>query len=166
MSEVRFRQASPGDAAGVLAVKRAAIRELAGWHYDAEQIDAWAPDGDALPDFETALESDRFVIMLAERPTGETVGYGVLNVPDGRIDAAYVDPDHTGSGIATSLVRQLETTARLSDVDELTIVASRNARTFYESLGYVTVDTITRKIEGVGIEFAEMRRSLAGGDGN
>ncbi|MHB9288134.1 N-acetyltransferase family protein [Halobacteriales archaeon Cl-PHB] len=160
MAGVRFRQAAPGDAAGVLTVKRAAIRELAGWHYDADQIDAWAPDDDALPAFETALESDRYVVLLAERPGGTTLGYGVLNVPADRIDAAFVHPDHTGDGIATSLVGQLETTARLSDVTELSLVASRNARKFYESLGYVTVDDVTREIAGVPVEFAVMRRSL------
>jgi ribosomal protein S18 acetylase RimI-like enzyme len=159
MPRLQFRQATPDDAAAVLAVKRAAIRELTGDHYADAQVDAWAPDDDALPSFEAAIESDRFTVLLAETD-GETVGYGVLNGAAGRIDAAYVHPDHARDGIATSLVGQLETRAGMRDIDELDVVASLNAVPFYESLGYWRLDTEPRDIGGVDVDFTVMRKRL------
>ena len=161
MSAVQFRQATPGDAAAVLAVKRAAIREVAGFHYSDEQIAAWAPDEDGLADFERAIDSDRFTVLLAEAD-GETAGYGVLNADAGRIEAAYVHPDHGGEGIGSSLVGQLETRAEMRDVDRLDVVAALNATGFYESLGYWHLDTEVRAIDGVDVEFAIMARHLDG----
>lgn len=159
MVDRRFRVAGPADAAAILAVKRAAIGDLAGTQYTDEQLAAWAPDVDGLSDFESAVESDQFTILLAEI-RDETVGYGVLNGPEERIDAVYVHPEYARGGIASSLVRQLEMRARMQNIEELTIVASLNARPFYESLGYSTVRTKVRTIDGVDIEFAVMHRRL------
>lgn len=159
MVNLQFRLATPADAGAILAVKRAAIRELAGQQYSDEQLDAWAPDVAALSDFETAVESDRFTVLLAEL-NDEIAGYGVLNGPEERIDAAYVHPEHSRRGIATSLVQQLEMRARMRDIEELTIVASMNARPFYEALGYWRVGTTVKSIDGVDIEFAVMRKRL------
>ncbi len=159
MTDVQFRQATADDAPDVLAIKRAAIRELAGWEYDADQLDAWAPDDSALSSFEAAIDSDRFTVLLAETD-GDLAGYGVLNGLESRIDAAYVHPDHSRHGIATSLVGQLEMRARMRGIHELAVVASLNATAFYESLGYRQVDTETRSIDDVDIEFAEMSKRL------
>jgi putative acetyltransferase len=148
------------DADAILAVKREAISALAGTQYTDEQLAAWAPDDDALSDFESAVESDQFTVLLAE-VRDEIAGYGVLNGPEARIDAVYVRPEYARRGIASSLVGQLEMRARMQGIEELSIVASLNARPFYESLGYRSVGTKTRRIDGVDIEFAVMRRRLA-----
>lgn len=159
MVDRRFRVAGPADAGAILAVKRAAISDIAGTQYTDEQLAAWAPDDDALTDFESAVESDHFTVLLAEI-RDETVGYGVLNGPEERIDAVYVHPAYARGGIASSLVRQLEMRARMQRIEELSIVASLNARPFYESLGYRNVGTKVRAIDGVDIEFAVMHRRL------
>ena len=159
MADLRFRLAAPPDASAILALKRAAIRELAETDYTDAQLDAWAPDDDALDVFETAMESDRFTVLLAELD-GETAGYGVLNGPEARIDAAYVHPEYTRGGIATSLVQQLEMRARMRGIGELTVVASLTARPFYESLGYWDFGTKTRSVGGVDIDFVVMCKRL------
>jgi GNAT superfamily N-acetyltransferase len=159
MADLQFRVADPTDAGAILALKRVAIRELVGADYTDRQRAAWAPDDDALPAFETALRSDRFTVLLAERD-GTIVGYGVLNGPAARIDAVYVHPEYARDGIATSLVRQLEMRARMRGIRELTIVASLTARPFYESLGYWKFDTTTRSVDGVDIEFIVLHKRL------
>ena len=90
--------------------------------------------------------------------------YGVLNADAGRIDALYVRPDYSGEGIATSLVGQLESRARMYDLDRLEIVSSLNAKSFYEGLNYWQFDTKTRTIEGVELPFAIMIKHLDTGD--
>jgi putative acetyltransferase len=161
MMSVSFRVAKPEDAPAVLDLKRAAIRDLAGWHYSAEAVDAWAPSEDALPAFEGAIDSEQFTVLLAEMD-GDLAGYGVLNGAGGRIDAAFVHPDYGQQGIATSLVGQLESRAEMRDIEELEIVASLNARSFYENLGYWHFGTQEREIDGVEIEFAVMHKRLNG----
>lgn len=157
MGSVRFRQARPEDAQAILDIKQAAIGSIETGQYTSEELSAWQPDDDALEDFERAIESDLFIILLAEKGD-EPAAYGVLNTDEHRIDAVFVHPDHMGEGIAGSLVRQFETRARMVALPELKIVASMNAKSFYESLDYWDFGTQTRSIDGQEIEFAIMRK--------
>ena len=112
-----------------------------------------------MSDFERAIDSDVFDVLLA-RVDGEDVAYGVLNADAARIDALYVRPDYSGEGIATSLVGQLESRARMYDLDRLEIVSSLNVKSFYERLDYWQFDTKTRTIKGVELPFAIMVKHL------
>lgn len=159
MGWVCFRQATVADAGTLLAIKRAAIGGIDNGVYDQSQIDAWQPAADATADFGRAIDSETFDVILAV--AAETsAAYGVLNASAGRIDAVYVRPQFQGEGIATSLVRQLESRARMHGVDELTIVSSLNARSFYEGLDYWDFGSETRQIDGVELEFSIMRKHL------
>jgi GNAT superfamily N-acetyltransferase len=159
MEAVQFRQATPSDAQTLWWIKHAAIDSIENDAYTDEQLRAWKPTGEDVSDFKRALESETFDIILAELED-EDVGYGVLNVDDGRIDALFVHPDHMGQGIATSLMGQLETRAQMHDIEELEIVSSLNAKSFYESLDYWDFGTKVRDIGGTDVEFAIMRKRL------
>lgn len=159
MGTIRFRQAKPWDASAIVGIKRAAIDSIEADEYTDEQLTAWRPDDDAVSDFERAIRSDIFDVLLAE-VTDELAAYGVLNVRDSRIDAVFVRPTYTGQGIASSLVRQFETRAQMHGLTELDIVASMNARPFYQSLDYWDFGTKTRNINDVELEFAVMRKVL------
>lgn len=156
---VQFRQATTSDAQTLWWTKNAAIDSIDTDAYTAAQLSAWKPDGEAIEDFEQAIESDRFDAVIAE-VDGEDVGYGVLNVDTGRIDALFVHPDYMNQGIATSLVSQLESRARMHDISEVEIVSSLNAKPFYEKLEYWDFGRKTRSIDGCDIEFAIMRKHL------
>ncbi|AQL42717.1 hypothetical protein BV210_08330 [Halorientalis sp. IM1011] len=160
MSDVRFRRAESEDAEEILSIKRAAIEDLEHWQYSPEQVDAWKPKDSYLDTFEEAIDDDRFVVHVGERD-GRIVGYGALNVPDERIDAVYVHPDHHGHGVATALVKQLELSAQFQGIEKLDIVAARNAVPFYESVGYWRLDDEVTTIEDVSVEFVRMRKHVA-----
>jgi putative acetyltransferase len=163
MGRVRFRHARPADAERLLAIKQAAIDAIEGEAYTDEQLSAWQPDDGAVEDFRGAVESGQFELLLAERE--ETiVAYGGLNAPKNRIDAIYVHPEYSGEGIATSLVRQFESRARMGGVPELKIVSSLNARSFYESLGYWDFGRTTEEICGTDVQFAIMRKVFQFGE--
>ncbi|WP_193767603.1 GNAT family N-acetyltransferase [Halorientalis pallida] len=159
MSDVRFRRARPDDAEEILAIKRAAIEDLEHWQYSPEQVDAWKPKDSYLDTFEEAIDDDRFIVHVGERD-GDIVGYGALNVPDDRIDAVYVHPDHHGHGVATALVKQLELSAQFQGIETIDIVAARNAVPFYESVGYWQLDDEVTTIEDVDVVFVRMRKHL------
>jgi GNAT superfamily N-acetyltransferase len=162
MVGIQFREATVDDAGTLLAIKRAAIGGIEAGVYGDAQLDAWQPDPDAVSDFERALGSDTFDVVLAQ-VDGTDVAYGVLNAAAGRIDAVFVHPEYSGRGIATSLVRQLESRARMHDVEELTIVSSLNAKSFYQRLDYWDFGTERRRISGIEIEFAIMHKQLGSG---
>jgi len=161
MKSVQFRQADPDDGETLFWIKHAAINGIDSDDYTDAQLDAWKPDGEAVSDFGRAVDSDTFdVIMAVLDEDDEEVGYGVLNIPDERIDAIYVDPEHSRQGIASSLVTQLESRARMHGIDELKIVSSLNAKSFYEGLDYWDFGSKTRAIDGVDVEFAIMHKQL------
>lgn len=160
MADVSFRRATPEDAHAVLAVKRAAIEELEHWQYTSDQVEVWAPKESYVDTFAEAIRDDRFVVRVAERGD-EIVGYSTLTVPDERVDALYVHPDHQRLGIATSLLRHAEMNARFRGIDELDVVSARNAVSFYRSVGYWELDEEVATIEDVDVEFVRMRKTLA-----
>lgn len=163
MGNLRFRQATPADAETILAIKRAAIESIDSGEYTEEQLAAWRPDEDALEDFERAIESDLFTILLAEKDD-EPAAYGGLNTNEERIDAIYVHPEYMGEGIAHSLVRQFEIRSKMVGLEELKIMSSLNAKGFYETLGYWPFGRKVRSINGHDIEFAVMRKTFDFGD--
>lgn len=164
MDSLRFRQARSADADTILAIKRAAIDSIDSGEYTQEELAAWRPDDDALEDFERAIESEIFTILVAEKDERVTA-YGGLNTNEKRIDAIFVHPEYMGEGIAESLVRQFETRAKMVGLQELKIMASLNAKGFYESLGYWDFGTKMRSINDHEIEFAVMRKMFEFQDG-
>ncbi|MXR50569.1 GNAT family N-acetyltransferase [Halovenus sp. WSH3] len=161
MDGVRLRSAEPADASTVLAIKQAAIDGIDSPAYTDAQIAAWRPDDDVTADFRRAIRSDRFETLLAEID-GVAAGYAVLNAERDRIDAVFVRPEFAGGGVASSLVSQLESRARVRGATALTLVSSLNAGPFYESLQYRESGRQTRSIDGTEVEFAVMRKSLDG----
>lgn len=159
MGAVRFREAEPSDARTLRRTKHAAIDSIRTDEYSDDQRRAWRPGGEAVSDFRRAIDSERFEVLVAET-NDETAGYGVLNRPAERIDAVFIHPDHDRQGIATSLVKQLESRARMDGIDSVTLVSSLNAESFYHQLGYRTVRTDTRSIGGLDIEFVVMETEL------
>jgi putative acetyltransferase len=77
----------------------------------------------------------------------------------------YVDPNFAGEGVGSSLLETLETTARENDLESLGLLASVNARGFYEHHGYEFVAETTfqfgEDVEGPAVE---MRKELGGGN--
>ncbi|QCC50992.1 GNAT family N-acetyltransferase [Halapricum salinum] len=160
MPDVSVRTAKPGDAEAVLEVKRAAIEELAARAYTPVELEAWAPDDDAIEEYRSAMSADQFQILVAE--DDDTIaGYGVLNAEQSRVEALFVRPFWARLGIATRLLRQLEMSAAFDGCETLSVVSSLNAVGFYEALGYDRVEQRSRTIDGVDIEFTLLEKDLS-----
>jgi putative acetyltransferase len=158
-----FRLAAAGD---FPAVKRLHVRSsegLAAHDLDARQLAAGAALTET-PEYEADLA--RSNLKLAIGPSGEIVASaGWIAAADrpatGRIRKVYVDPAFARRGIASFLVRDAETRAGAAGCRHFVVRASRNAVPFYESLGYVALETGTMPAPG-GVElpvvFMEKRR--------
>jgi len=159
MPDVSVRTARPDDAEAVLEVKRAAIEELAARAYTPAELEAWAPDDDAVAEYRSAMSAEQFQILVAD-DDGTIAGYGVLNAEQSRVEALFVRPFWTRSGIGTRLLGQLEMSAAFDGCAQLAVVSSLNAVPFYETLGYDRIEQRSRTIDGVDIEFILLRKDL------
>jgi len=151
------RKALPADLHPLWELRTRAIRATCAPHYPAAIIDAWcaAPPPDKLP---ALLEAGG---ALVEEEDGQALGFAILNLQTGELDAAFVDPAHQGRGIARRLLAALDEMARAHGFHRLFLSSSLNAVPVYERAGYVA---LRREIyphrSGIGLESVYMEKTL------
>ncbi|WP_248515669.1 GNAT family N-acetyltransferase [Salinarchaeum laminariae] len=165
---MNVRPTTAADREAIIDVHERSVYELAGEHYREAVLDAWTDlsqgddsDGEATED-DVQPENGRRYVAEVE---GRVVGFSdvrfdppeYLEEPvDGGVRAVYVDPDVAGEGVGSSLLATLETTARENGLGSLGLLASLNARGFYEHHGYEIVAETTfqygEDIEGPAVE--------------
>jgi putative acetyltransferase len=165
-----IRDATPAVARRLLDLHVASIRAFGPDVYDDEQVAAWAErDGPEYPIDEAGQR-----VVVAERTPGgdrtttgepagenELAGFSHLAVPESEVQAVYVHPEHARQGVGWTILDRLEALAREAGLDELELLASRNAVGFYERAGYESVERVVHETTG-GVELGciEMRRHL------
>lgn len=153
---VVVREATPADAASLFEVHTAAIRGLAGTHYDERELAAWSNvDGPAC----YPVGDDDQLLLVAESG-GMVVGFGQLDLTAAEIGALYVHPDAARRGVGSTLLDHLETAAAARGESELLVPAALNAVGFYESTGYDVVERTTVKTGGVELAVVMMCKEL------
>ena len=135
MASFTFRHARSSDAPLVWAVRTDAIRSTCSSHYPKEIIDSWSTT--AMPDtFGSVLEKEQFVVAELN---GEIVGFAGLKTEAREVDAVFVSPSISGTGLGWQLLKQVETQARKLGFKTITLHASLNAVLFYLRSGYSEV---------------------------
>jgi putative acetyltransferase len=142
---IRIRAYAPSDLDALIALFRNAARATAPRHYSQAQVMAWAPDD---------IDRDSWISRCAGRPTwiaerdGVPVGF-VEILPSGHIDMLYTQPLCQGMGVASALLRRVETAARKQGLPRLFTEASVTARPFFERRGFrvIAAQTVTRRGE-------------------
>jgi len=76
---------------------------------------------------------------IAAEDEGGLVGYAMVDLELGEVDAVFVDPAHQGRGVGRRLLRALEEMAAAHGFGHLFLTASLNAVPFYRSAGYEPV---------------------------
>lgn len=96
--------------------------------------------------------------VVLER-AGWAIGTGTLAGDE--IKRVFVDPVAQRQGAGRRIVQYLEEKARLSGVATVRLDASLPSKTFYDKLGYVTVERTFLLLEnGQRLDFFRMQRSL------
>lgn len=114
--------------------------------------DETASTHDLMPTVLVLLEDDQPIGMVAI----------CLDDLDGRpelnpwLAGLYVEPAHRGKGHALRLMHELETLARKSEIDRLTLYTA-SAAGLYEKAGWMTIETFKKN----GKEFQIMRKELS-----
>lgn len=152
------RPATQADLSTLWELRTRAVRAGCSDHYPAAVIDIWcaAPAPASLP-----LLVQAGGAVVAEE-SGRIVGYAVLNLDTGEINAAFVEPSQQRRGIALQLLLQLESMARERDLARLFLSASINAVPFYERAGFLSVrEELYRHRCGIDLESVFMEKQLA-----
>jgi putative acetyltransferase len=127
-----IRRYSPNDLAGLVALFRDTVRRINARDYSDQQVMAWAPDIIDLQQWIRRFENK--AVRVADLD-GTPVGF-VEIARDGQIDMLYVHADHQGQGIASALMRTVETWAQTRGLQRLFTEATITARPFFERRGF------------------------------
>lgn len=79
--------------------------------------------------------------------TGSLTNYGNSETPSYYGTAIFVAPEFQKKGIGRQIMQKVEAKAVEMGAGKITVRAARNARIFYENLGYVYKDGITTQDE-------------------
>jgi putative acetyltransferase len=129
--DIRLRRYVTEDLDAVIEVFQRAIREVAFRDYYPAQIAAWS-----------AVDRDAWEPHRLTRPAWVAVhgarvaGFTDLEA-DGHLDMMFVHPDYQGIGVASLLLRQVETAAISQGLERIFTEASKTARPFFARRGFV-----------------------------
>lgn len=99
-----------------------------------------------------------YTILLLQ--DSRTVGTGTI--VDDEVMRVFVDPAFQRCGCGRLIMRRLEERAVSNSIDVVKLDASLPAKTFYDALGYVTVEQAFREVgNGKRLDFYRMEKALA-----
>lgn len=155
---MQIRSFRPGDAAELARIFYDSVHRVAGRHYSAEQVRAWAPE---VPDPEEFLKrgGDGRLLLVAADEADRPIAYGDVEA-DGHIDHLYCRPDAAGTGVASALYDRLEAAAGGRGIGRLFVEASEPARRFFLRKGFVVLRRRNLKLGAVAIHNFAMEKRL------
>ena len=154
---IAFRQARLGDIALLWELRTRAVAHNCPGHYTPDVLAAWL----ASPPPASLARHIEHGGGLVAVDDGTIVGYAVLDLLTGEVDAAFVEPACQGRGIGRVLLDTLEANARAGGIERLYLSASLNALPFYERAGFVALrEALYPHRSGVGIASVFMEKVL------
>ncbi len=96
--------------------------------YSQEQVDAWAPGGTDLEQWNRSFQGRCCAVAVED---GVVVGFGDID-ETGYLDRLFVHKDYQGRGAATAILRRLEQAVPGEIVSHVSITA----RPFFEKRGF------------------------------
>ncbi|MDQ0506484.1 GNAT family N-acetyltransferase [Xanthobacter agilis] len=158
-ARVSLRPFLPADAPALAALFRAAIEELTGDDYDADQQEAWAAAADDEEAFGARLAG---LLTLVALRSGAPVGFLALK-DDSHIDLLYVHPEAVETGVAATLCAAAEALAHGRGAKAVTVDASDTALGFFLHRGYQPERRNTVSLGGEWLSNTTLRKVLGEG---
>lgn len=144
---MKIRKYKKSDCAEIYKLFFETVHSVNALDYSADEINAWAPaDMDQLA-WRDSLASNH---ALVAEENGEILGFGDIT-SDGYLDRLYVHKDHQRNGIASLILKELETHATSNGISRIEIHSSKTAQPFFLSKGYVVLRENIVKRKGVNL---------------
>lgn len=153
---MKLRMYRTEDTKSLVDLFTASVHGLADKHYDAGQLDAWAPRPGNLETWQARLAKLR---TLVAEEGGAYLGF-ISYEPDGHIDLLYTAPDVARRGVATALLANAaDRLVADGAVSELYTEASLVAAPFFTRHGFeITEERFVERRGQVLKQFAMRRR--------
>ena len=153
----RIRPATESDAEEIFRVHSDSIRVLCSSRYGPEEIEAWIAVRSPAS-YRVALASRELFVALWQ---DEIVGFGQLDPEKAEVEACYVAPAATGSGIGAALLSTMEGAARRRGHSLVRLNSTLNAEGFYARRGYRRLGAATHRVSGrVDLACVRMEKDL------
>jgi putative acetyltransferase len=146
------------DAATLIELFRASVKEIGGRYYSPLQTAVWAAAAPDVSCFERRMAQNR-TFLVAEDFSG-ILAYGDLE-QSGHLDHLYCRPDVVGKGVASALYNRLEQAAKDQGIPYIYVDASEAAIQFFKYKGFLVRSRQESAIDGVTIHNYRMLKWLA-----
>lgn len=153
-----LRAAMLADIEAMWALRTRAVRHSCAAHYAPEVIGPWSAA--PLPGSYPGLVDSGGAVIAQEQ--GAMLGYAIVDLPAGEVDAVFVDPAAGGRGTGKMLLAALERMAGEHGCTRLHLSASLNAVAFYRAAGFTVLGSaVYAHPSGVALDCVEMEKPLA-----
>jgi GNAT superfamily N-acetyltransferase len=125
--------------------------------YTQHQVDAWAPDTSKTGQFPRPLEKN--YSYIAEK-NGLIIGFGDIS-SDGYLDRLFVHKDFQRCGVASKLLKVLESKAKDLHLTEITTEASITAKPFFLAKGYLVKEEQVKVVKDTTLTNFKMYKKIS-----
>lgn len=156
---MNFRRFQQSDLLQIVTLFYETVHSINRLDYTQAQVDAWAPINEKEAKMCAWKDSlNRNITYVAEE-NEEVVGFSDMTY-DGHLDRLYIHKNYQRQGIAAALVGILELEATKLNHTEIHTEASITAKTFFERMGYVVMETQNVELKGVQLPNFKMMKKL------
>ncbi|MDM5175597.1 GNAT family N-acetyltransferase [Massilia sp. DJPM01] len=154
-----LRSALLADIDAMWALRTRAVRHGCAGHYPAEVLGPWSAA--AVPRSYPGLVAGGGAVIAQAQ--GAMLGYAILDLASGEVDAVFVDPAAGGRGIGNTMLAALERMALERGRTRLYLSASLNAVAFYRAAGFVVLRAAVYAHPcGIALDCVEMEKRCFG----
>ncbi|MDH3494446.1 MAG: GNAT family N-acetyltransferase [Acidobacteriota bacterium] len=133
---VNIKPATVDEVSEIHALIRDSITLLCSSDHNDEphNLDFWL--GNRTPEYLEDLISDKNSKGFLCLTDSSIVGVAHIK-RDGELTLCYVHPEHPGKGIGSKLLNMIESQARHWELEEIHLISTATAKSFYEHHGYI-----------------------------
>jgi len=155
---LKERTGTVADLTRMWDIRTAAIRLSFASHYEARVMEVMC-DTPPPPSMHLLISLGGARVIEEDQ---HMVGYAILDIHTGEVDAVFVEPEHQGRGIALRLLHSLEAIALEHQRNRLFLSSSLNAVRFYKRAGFAAIrEEIYPHRSGLGIASVYMEKHLS-----
>ena len=146
--DISIRQATAEDLPEITTLFRNTITKVNAKHYNEKQISVWASVAD-----DTAVWLERisdFYFIVAENET-DIIGFSYLK-KGYYLDGLFVHKDYQRQGVASALLRTMESQVMVNEFPEIRSDVSKTALPFFENKYYDIIKKQKKSFKGLVFE--------------
>jgi len=154
--DISIRQATAEDVPEITSLFRNTVTHINAKHYNEKQITVWASVANETDTWLERISECYFIV--AENNT-EIIGFAYLK-KGYYLDGLFVHKDYQRQGVASSLLRTMESQVMVEDYPEIRSDVSKTALPFFENKYYDIIKKQKKSFKGLVFENYIVKKTL------